>query len=125
MIESGYVTLLRGSGVVAFSGLSFRLSKKFLEYGERLIDKKNYKELFDLILFQTVHNSASGNWDDIQDYDENKNKEEKISCVGILGKEKAYNNAIKLYESAFENLSFSHELVRYICDELILKKIFL
>lgn len=62
-------------------------------------------------------------FDDIQDYDENKNKEEKISCVGILGKEKAYNNAIKLYESAFENLTVSHELVRSICDELILKKI--
>ncbi len=62
-------------------------------------------------------------FDDIQDYDENKLKEEKISCVGILGKEQAYNKAYKLYESAFKNLSFSNELVKSICDNLILKKI--
>jgi class 3 adenylate cyclase len=70
LIDSGYVTLFSGSGVFSFSGLSFWLSKKFLVYGERLIDKKNCKELFDYCLFQTLHNSTSGNWDDNLEYDE-------------------------------------------------------
>jgi len=69
-IESGYDTLLSGSGVFASTALSFRLSKKFVEYGERFIDKNNSREFFELILHKDLHNFFSGKWDDIQDYDE-------------------------------------------------------
>jgi class 3 adenylate cyclase/tetratricopeptide (TPR) repeat protein len=68
-IESGYDTLLSGSGIFASTALSYRLSKKFLDYGERFIDKNNSREFFELINHRDFHNFLTGNWDDIQDYD--------------------------------------------------------
>jgi len=69
-IETGYDTLFSGAGLFASTALSFRLSNKFLEYGERLIDKNNFREIFELKFHRNTHNSLSGKWDDIQDYDE-------------------------------------------------------
>jgi class 3 adenylate cyclase/tetratricopeptide (TPR) repeat protein len=68
-IESGYDTLFSGTGVFASTALSYRLSKKFWEYGERFIDKNNPREFFELTLHRDFHNYLCGNWDDIQDYD--------------------------------------------------------
>jgi len=69
-IESGYDTLLSGTGVFASTAISFRLSKKFVEYGERFIDKNKSREFFELVIHKDFHNFLCGNWDDIQDYDE-------------------------------------------------------
>jgi class 3 adenylate cyclase/tetratricopeptide (TPR) repeat protein len=69
-IENGFDALIRGSGDFCFSGLSFRLSKKVLDYGERVIDKNNCLELFPLKYFDLLHKYLSGEWVDIQAYDE-------------------------------------------------------
>jgi tetratricopeptide (TPR) repeat protein len=69
-IEDGYYLPLYGSGWTSFSGFSFRLSKKFLECTEGVIDKKNLKELLDYNLYKLIHNCWSGDWNDIRDYDE-------------------------------------------------------
>ncbi|UCF57723.1 MAG: AAA family ATPase, partial [Deltaproteobacteria bacterium] len=69
-IESGYDTLFSGTGVMASTALSFRLSNKFLEYGKRSIDKSNLRELFQLRFHRDIHNNLSGKWDEHQDYDE-------------------------------------------------------
>jgi len=68
-IESGYGTLFSGSGVMGSTGFSFRLSNKFLEYGERLIDRSDLRELFELKFPRDLHNFFSGKWNDIQDCD--------------------------------------------------------
>jgi tetratricopeptide (TPR) repeat protein len=67
-IESGYDTLFSGSGVLINTG-AFWLCKKFLEYGERSIDKNNLRELFALGFHRDQYNFCSGKFDDIQDYD--------------------------------------------------------
>ena len=63
-IESGFDTLFSGSAVFAVTALSFRLSKKFLEYGERFIDKNNFRELFQLKVHRDLHNELSGKGED-------------------------------------------------------------
>jgi tetratricopeptide (TPR) repeat protein len=68
-IESGYDTLFSGAGIFTATALSYRLSNKFLEYGERFIDKNNLRELFELRFHRGLHNASSGQLDDIQDYD--------------------------------------------------------
>lgn len=69
-IENGYVWLLGGSGLFSYTGFSFRLSNRFLKYAESVIDKKNLEELFAFNHYKLLHNCCSGNWEDIQDYDE-------------------------------------------------------
>jgi class 3 adenylate cyclase/tetratricopeptide (TPR) repeat protein len=69
-IENGFDAVIRGSGDFSFSGLSFRLSKKFLECGESVIDKNNCLELLPFKFFDLLHKYLSGKWDDIQAYDE-------------------------------------------------------
>ena len=69
-LENGYNWPLYGVGQFSYTGFSFSLSKKFLEYAEDVIDKKNFKELFTFNFLKVFHNCCSGKWDDIQDYDE-------------------------------------------------------
>jgi tetratricopeptide (TPR) repeat protein len=69
-IESGFDTLLSGTGIFASTALSYRLSNKFFEYGERFIDKNNSREFFELIIHKDFHNFLTGKWDQIQELDE-------------------------------------------------------
>ncbi|MFC1823206.1 adenylate/guanylate cyclase domain-containing protein [Thermodesulfobacteriota bacterium] len=69
-IENGYVWLVAGSGLFSYTGFSFRLSNRFLEYAEKTIDKENFKELFAFIFYKLVYSIFSGKWDDIQGHDE-------------------------------------------------------
>jgi len=69
-IENGYNWLSGGSGLFSYTGISFRLSNRLLEYTEGVIDNNNYKELFTFNFFKLLHNCMVGNWEDIQDYDE-------------------------------------------------------
>ena len=69
-IENGYNWLSGGSGLFSYTGISFRLSNRLLEYAESVIDKNNFKELLAFNVFRLVHNVMAGNWEDIQDYDE-------------------------------------------------------
>jgi tetratricopeptide (TPR) repeat protein len=68
-IKNGYLMPLSGSGNFSFAGF-FRLSKKFLDYAERVVDETNYKQLFAFNLYRTQHDCFSGNWDNILDYEQ-------------------------------------------------------
>ena len=69
-VNNGYNWLLFGSGLFSYTGLSFRLSKKFLERAEEIIDKKDFKELFAFDTFKLTHNCFSGKRDEILGIDE-------------------------------------------------------
>ncbi|MCJ7774417.1 MAG: hypothetical protein MUP22_14940, partial [Desulfobacterales bacterium] len=69
-IENGYNWPLSGVGLFSYTGFSFSLSNRFLKYAEGVVDKKNFKEFLAFNLYKLLHNCFSGNWDDIQDYDE-------------------------------------------------------
>ena len=104
-IESGYDSLLSGVGIFAATGLSYRLSNRFLKYGERSIDKNNSRELFQFTFHRDIHNYYSGKWDEIQDYDESmvdKNLREglfwEISYFLFIHSE------LRIYKGAFNDL---------------------
>ena len=69
-IEHGYTLLLMGSAFFSYSGLSFRISNRFMAYAEKGIDRKDLKELLFLNVCKSIHSCPSGNWDYFQDYDE-------------------------------------------------------
>lgn len=69
-INNGYTLPLMGSAQLSWTSFSFRLSNKLLEYTQGIIDKTNPKELFAYNFFRLQHDTWSGNWDNIQDYDE-------------------------------------------------------
>jgi hypothetical protein len=69
-IAHGYTLLLLGSAFFSYSGISFRISNRFLAYAENGVDKKNPKELLFLEFSKVIHNFSSGNWDYFQDYHE-------------------------------------------------------
>lgn len=69
-IEHGHILLLTGSAFFSYSGLSFRISNRFLAYAENGIDRQDLKELFFLYVCKSIHNCYSGNWDYFQEYDE-------------------------------------------------------
>ena len=69
-IENGYTLPLTGSGYFSYTGFSFGISNKFLEYAENRINKKDLKEVLFLNVCKLIHNCYSGNWDYFRDYDE-------------------------------------------------------
>ena len=69
-IQHGYTLLLTGSAIFSYSGISFRISDRFLGYAENGIDKNDVKELLFLNVCKLIQNCSSGNWGSFQDYDE-------------------------------------------------------
>jgi tetratricopeptide (TPR) repeat protein len=58
------------SGLFSFTGYSFRLSKKILDFAKHKIDKDDEKQLILYDLLETAHNYCGGNWKTIKEYDD-------------------------------------------------------
>ena len=69
-IENGLGLWMSASGLFAWSGISFKLSKKILQYNEDNIDMNNVKQVFYHDLFELLHNCFAGNWLQVKEYDE-------------------------------------------------------
>jgi tetratricopeptide (TPR) repeat protein len=69
-IENGLGFWMSASGLFAWSGISFKLSKKILQYNEDNIDKNNVKQVFYHDLFELLHNCFAGDWLHVKEYDE-------------------------------------------------------
>jgi class 3 adenylate cyclase/tetratricopeptide (TPR) repeat protein len=69
-INNGYIMPLSGSGLFSYTGFSFKLSNKFLEYAERVVDEDNFKQLFELKYYSLLHNCWSGDWEKVKGYDD-------------------------------------------------------
>ena len=112
-IENGYIWPLAGSGLFSSSGFSFRLSNKFLEFAEGVIDKKNCEELFTFKYFELLHNFFSGNWDVIQDYDEYLLEQNlKIGLLWEVSTYIVYYGFIKMQHGEFKAVySFLEKLL--------------
>jgi class 3 adenylate cyclase/tetratricopeptide (TPR) repeat protein len=101
-IESGYDTLFSGTGIFASTALSFRLSKKFLDYGERYIDENNFRALFQLKMHRDFHNMIFGQWDGVWgDYDSLAYENLK---VGLFWEGSSYfrYGVIKVYQGEYK-----------------------
>ncbi|MFC1864100.1 hypothetical protein ACFL1Z_09145, partial [Thermodesulfobacteriota bacterium] len=120
-VTNWYYTFFAGSATFCISGLSFRLSKKFLDYGERFVDKNSTRELFAFFFFTSVHNFYSGNPDAFQNYDEflvDQNLKigrfaDVAVYISLQGWLKAFQGEFKTTKQCLEKLSEIAESFEY------------
>ena len=70
-IENGAEIWLSTNGLFSWTGISFKLSKKILDYTKGIIKKNDIKDLLYYNLFELLYNFFTGNWHEIKEYDEN------------------------------------------------------
>ncbi len=69
-VNNGILFFSEGSGLFCFSGISFKISRKMLDYKKDSINKSDLQTVFFYKLFALVHDFLSGNWDREVEYDE-------------------------------------------------------
>jgi len=70
-IENGVSMYTGASALFSWTGISFKLSKKALEYAEGVINQDDTRELLYYRLFDLIYNFLTGNWRNVKEYDEN------------------------------------------------------
>lgn len=70
-IENGFGMWISASGLFSWTGISFKLSKKILDYAKDSINKNEIKQIFYYDLFELLHNCYTGNWSNVKEYDGN------------------------------------------------------
>jgi hypothetical protein len=117
-VSNWYYSFFAGSVIFSISGLSFKLSKKFLVYGEKYIDKNNFMELFALNFFTYAYNFYSGNLEDIQDYDENLlDQNLKVGRFADVGVYISLCAFLKLFQGEFKTSYAFIEKLHEIADK--------
>jgi len=69
-VENGVLIWITAGGFFSFAGISFRLSKKILEYAKDIINKNDIRLLLYYDFLALVYNIFAGNWSEIKEYDE-------------------------------------------------------
>ena len=69
-VENGVGIWMSASGLFSWSGISFRLSRKILEYCKNIVRQDDVRQKLYYDLFELMHNCLEGHWSDVKDYDE-------------------------------------------------------
>jgi class 3 adenylate cyclase/tetratricopeptide (TPR) repeat protein len=69
-IENGFGMWISASGLFSWTGISFRLSKKILDYAKTIINKNEIRQIFFCNLFELLYNCFIGNWRGVKEYDD-------------------------------------------------------
>jgi tetratricopeptide (TPR) repeat protein len=69
-VENGVGIVSMSSAAFSYAGISFRLSKKVLDFIRDQIDPDDPKTLLYFKVPEVIYNTFSGHWDDIEAYDE-------------------------------------------------------
>ena len=69
-VENGAPIFLEGCGVFCFSGVSFTIGRKILDYAKGYLDPTDVKSAFYYRFHEFLHDYLSGNWPQARDYDE-------------------------------------------------------
>jgi class 3 adenylate cyclase len=104
-IENGAGIWLSTSGLFAWTGISFKLSNKILGYMKDVINTSNIRDVFYCNLFELLYNSFTGNWREINHYDEelvdlNLRSGEAWHALTYI----AFHGFIKIEQGAFEEV---------------------
>ena len=70
-VKNGIAIWMSGSGLFSWSGMSFRLSKKMLDYNKDIYDKLGDKEVLYYDLYELLQQSYVGDWLSVKQYDSN------------------------------------------------------
>jgi class 3 adenylate cyclase/tetratricopeptide (TPR) repeat protein len=69
-IENGFGMWISASGLFSWTGISFRLSKKILDYAKTIINKNEIRQIFFCNLFELLYDCFTGNWPGVKEYDD-------------------------------------------------------
>ena len=69
-INSGLEIFLGSSALFSFSGISFYLSKKILEFTRIRLNQNNDRLYINYLFLETIHNFLKGEWDALKEYDD-------------------------------------------------------
>lgn len=68
-IEDGVRIWMSASGLFAWTGVSFKISRKILEYSKNIVNEEDIRDLLYYDLFALLYNFLEGKWTDIKGYD--------------------------------------------------------
>jgi class 3 adenylate cyclase/tetratricopeptide (TPR) repeat protein len=101
-VENGVGMWMSGSGLFSWTGISFKLSKKIIEYAKDAIDKNDNKQIFYYELFELLYKSSIGNWFNVKEYDENLvDFNLRIGESWHVSTYLVFHGLIKIYQGAF------------------------
>ena len=69
-IREGIVLFVGASALFSFTGLSFRLSSRILDFAKDKIDNSKARQLITYDLLAITHHTLEGNWENVRPYDE-------------------------------------------------------
>jgi class 3 adenylate cyclase/tetratricopeptide (TPR) repeat protein len=102
-VKNGIAIWMSGSGLFSWSGMSFKLSKKMLDYNKDIINRMGIKEVLYYDLYELLHHSYLGNWLGVKNYDENLVEENlKIGEFWHVSTYLAFHGYISVAQGAFE-----------------------
>lgn len=70
-VENGVGIISMSSAAFSYGGISFRFSRKILEFIKDKIDKNDVKSVLYFKVPEVIYSTFSGNWGDIEEYDDN------------------------------------------------------
>ncbi len=119
-LELGAETFAGASALFSFSGLSFRLSRKILDFVQIKFSKTNVRILIRYEWLETLHNYLQGNWKKIKTYDKeliNKSLDlgeiyEVSQYLYWHGFPKIYQGSHNIAEAIVSNLKEIYEIYR-------------
>ncbi len=101
-IDNGVGMWMSASGLFSWTGISFKLSKKIIDYAKEAIDKNDIKQTFYYDLFELLYKSPTGNWSNVKEYDENLvDFNLRIGEFWHVSTYLVYHGLIKIYQGAF------------------------
>jgi hypothetical protein len=69
-VENGFDMWVSASGLFSWTGISFKLSKRIVEYAKQVANENDIKQVFYCSFFELLYSFFAGNWDAIKAYDE-------------------------------------------------------
>ncbi len=101
-IENGVGMWMSASGLFSWMGISFKLSKKIIDYAKEAIAKEDIKQNLYYDLFELLYKSPTGNWVNVKEYDENLVAFNlRIGEFWHVSTYLVYHGLIKIYQGAF------------------------
>ncbi len=117
-LQSGIGTFMGASGLFSFTGYSFRISRKILDFSKKKIGNDDDRQLILYDLLETIHNYFEGNWKIIREYNDdlvtkNLNMGEIYSASQNLfwhGLPSIYQGSLHIAESIVNRLNNIYEV---------------
>ena len=113
-VESGAGILAVSSGLFCYSGISFRLSRKVLDSVKGKIDKNDVRSLLFYKFSECLHNFFTGDWDKVEEYDENLERLNlRIGAIWIVVNYALFHGYVQMEQGRY---SRSQEYIRRLLE---------